>query len=85
MADICHSIIDSVLVFLLTVFLTGGISMTMSLVKKKNPRGALIRELTDEEESAVHDFFGRVRPEKRHIAESVILTMRQKDAWLQCS
>lgn len=59
--------------------------MTMSLVKKKNPRGALIRELTDEEESAVHDFFGRVRPEKRHIAESVILTMRQKDAWLQCS
>ncbi|MGX9276005.1 hypothetical protein ACWXWK_23445 [Pantoea ananatis] len=59
MADICQSIIDSVLVFLLTVFLTGGISMTMSLVKKKNPRGALIRELTDEEESAVHDAAAR--------------------------
>ncbi len=33
--------------------------MTMSLVKKKNPRGALIRELTDEEESAVHDAAAR--------------------------
>uniref|UniRef100_UPI003F533F80 hypothetical protein n=1 Tax=Pantoea stewartii TaxID=66269 RepID=UPI003F533F80 len=59
--------------------------MVMMLVRKKAPRGALIRELTDEEESAVHDFFGRGRPEKRYIAETVILTMRQKDAWLQCS
>jgi hypothetical protein len=53
--------------------------------KEKNPRGAHIRGLTDDEEHAVHDFFGRGRPEKRLIAETVIRTMRQKEAWLQCS
>lgn len=68
-----------------SVLIVYGGFMSMMLVRKKAPRGALIRELTDEEESAVHDFFGRGRPEKRHIAETVILTMRQKDAWLQCS
>lgn len=61
--------------------------MVMKLVRKKNPRGALRRWLSEDEERAVKNFYGlRKRGSKTdyHLAESVILEMRQREAWLQC-
>lgn len=62
--------------------------MAMKLVRKKAPRGALVRWLASDEELAVKNFFGHKTVHNAHdrkLAETVILEMRQKDVWLQCS
>lgn len=62
--------------------------MSMMLVRKKAPRGARVRVLSGEEVTAVQTFFGErkvVSPAMRKLATDVILEMRQKELWLQCS
>ena len=62
--------------------------MAMKLIKKKAPRGALKRWLSEHEEIAVKNFCGRrqVRSaQERALAEHVIHEMREKELWLQCS
>lgn len=61
--------------------------MAMNLIKKKAPRGALKRHLSEEEETAVKNVSGRklVRSaQERALAEHVILEMRKSELWLQC-
>lgn len=61
--------------------------MAMNLIKKKAPRGALKRHLS-EEETAVKNVFGRKQvrsAQERALAEHVILEMRKSELWLQCS
>ena len=62
--------------------------MAMKLIRKKTPRGALKRWLTEEEETAVKNIFGhkqvRSAPD-RALAEHVIHEMRESELWLQCS
>lgn len=60
----------------------------MKLIRKKAPRGALKRWLSDEEETAVKNIYGLKKTSCRHdymLAESVINEMREADVWLQCS
>lgn len=61
--------------------------MAMKLVRKKDPRGGLIRWLTCDEEVAVQNISGlRVfhdRPQHA-LTTQVLREMRQLDAWLQC-
>jgi len=61
--------------------------MAMKLVRKKAPRGGLIRWLDDDEETAVKNVSGR-RISDGHeqylLAEKVLREMRQREAWLQC-
>ena len=55
------------------------INMAMKLIRKKTPRGALKRWLTEEEETAVKNIFGhkQVRSAPDHaLAEHVIHEMR---------
>lgn len=62
--------------------------MGMMLVRKKAPRGARVRTLSEEEVTAVQTFFGKkkaVCSEMRALATDVIHEMRQRDLWLQCS
>lgn len=62
--------------------------MTMRLVRKKAPRGRLIRSLNDAEESAVRKVCGRREggsPEDKSLALDVLTEMRRTDAWLACS
>ena len=62
--------------------------MAMKLIRKKAPRGALKRWLSEDEETAVKNFSGRklVRSaQERALAEHVIHEMREQDLWLQCS
>ncbi|MFD3242656.1 hypothetical protein ACE2AK_26540, partial [Rahnella perminowiae] len=62
--------------------------MAMKLIRKKTPRGALKRWLTEEEETAVKNIFGhkQVRSAPDHaLAEHVIHEMRESELWLQCS
>lgn len=62
--------------------------MAMKLIRKKAPRGALVCWLSEEEETAVKNCFGWDKPTnqyERRLADSVLLKMRQLDAWLQCS
>lgn len=61
--------------------------MAMKLIRKKAPRGALVRWLSDDEEAAVKNFFGKGKADSQYefaLAEQVILEMRQSDVWLQC-
>jgi len=62
--------------------------MAMRLVRKKVPRGRLIRSLSEAEESAVKKVCGRREggcPEAKAVAENVLTEMRRSDAWLACS
>jgi hypothetical protein len=62
--------------------------MAMKLIRKKAPRGALTRWLSDEEDTAVRNVFGRKQvrsAQERALAEHVILEMRKSELWLQCS
>ncbi|MBU9819631.1 hypothetical protein J1782_06995 [Rahnella sp. BCC 1045] len=62
--------------------------MAMKLIQKKAPRGALKRWLSEEEETAVRNVFGRKQvrsAQERALAEHVILEMRKSELWLQCS
>lgn len=62
--------------------------MAMKLIRKKAPRGALKRWLSDEEETAVKNIFGRKQvrnAQERALAEHVIHEMRESELWLQCS
>lgn len=62
--------------------------MAMKLIRKKAPRGALVCWLSEEEETAVKNCLGWDKPTnqyERRLADSVLLKMRQLDAWLQCS
>lgn len=62
--------------------------MAMRLVRKKVPRGSLIRSLSEAEESAVKKVCGRREggcPEAKAVAENVLTEMRRSDAWLACS
>ncbi|CAI9395532.1 MULTISPECIES: hypothetical protein [Enterobacteriaceae] len=61
--------------------------MAMKLIRKKAPRGGLIRWLTGDEETAVKNISGRKTSAGREeyiLAEKVLLEMRQREAWLQC-
>lgn len=61
--------------------------MPLKLVRKKNPRGELIRWLTTDEDIAVKNLFGIKKNDSQLeyiMAQKVVLEMRQKDAWLQC-
>lgn len=61
--------------------------MAMKLVRKKAPRGGLIRWLDDDEETAVKNVAGRrvsAGREQYLLAEKVLREMRQREAWLQC-
>lgn len=62
--------------------------MAMKLIQKKAPRGALKRWLSEQEETAVRNVFGRKQvrsAQERALAEHVILEMRKSELWLQCS
>lgn len=62
--------------------------MAMKLIRKKAPRGALRRWLSEDEETAIKNFSGlkQVRSaQERALAEHVILEMREQELWLQCS
>lgn len=62
--------------------------MAMKLIRKKAPRGALKRWLSEDEETAVKNFSGRRQvcsAQERTLAENVIHEMRQQELWLQCS
>jgi len=62
--------------------------MAMKLIRKKAPRGGLFRWLTEDEETAVKCFCGEkstYSSRDRELAQSIIIEMRQKDAWLQCN
>lgn len=61
--------------------------MAMKLVRKKAPRGGLIRWLDADEEAAVKNISGRrtaTGPVEYSLTESVLREMRQREAWLQC-
>ncbi|NWJ82435.1 hypothetical protein HX884_23000 [Enterobacter sp. SECR19-1250] len=61
--------------------------MAMKLVRKKAPRGGLIRWLTGDEETAVKNISGRRASSGREeylLAAEVLREMRQREAWLQC-
>ncbi|SFF38583.1 hypothetical protein SAMN03159428_04952 [Kosakonia radicincitans] len=61
--------------------------MAMKLVRKKAPRGGLIRWLTGDEETAVKNISGRrisTGREEYFLAAEVLREMRQREAWLQC-
>lgn len=61
--------------------------MAMKLVRKKAPRGGLIRFLDDHEVMAVENVSGRrvsAGREQHELAEKVLREMRQREAWLQC-
>ena len=61
--------------------------MAMKLVRKKAPRGGLIRWLEEEEETAVKNVSGRrvsAGREQHELAEKLLREMRQLAAWLQC-
>lgn len=61
--------------------------MSMKLVKKKSPRGLLVRWLDSKQESAIHNFYNPTRalePEETTIVEDLLLKMRESDLWLQC-
>lgn len=61
--------------------------MPMILVKKKNPRGKVIRELSSEEETAVKTVCGQKKPATmalHNLANDILREMREYDAWLQC-
>ncbi|KDE33215.1 hypothetical protein AW40_28835 [Kosakonia radicincitans UMEnt01/12] len=61
--------------------------MPMKLVRKKAPRGSLLRWLDDDEETAVKNVAGRrvsTGREQYVLAEKVLREMRQREAWLQC-
>lgn len=61
--------------------------MAMKLVRKKAPRGGLIRWLDDDEETAIRNVSGRRVSGGREqylLAEKVLREMRQREAWLQC-
>lgn len=61
--------------------------MAMKLVRKKAPRGGLIRILDDDEVTAIENVSGRRISSGREqylLAEKVLLEMRQREAWLQC-
>jgi len=62
--------------------------MAMKLIRKKAPRGALRRWLSQEEETAVKNIFGLKKAHGKHdmpLAEKVIIEMRESEVWLQCS
>jgi len=62
--------------------------MAMKLIRKKAPRGALKRWLSEDEETAVKNFSGRKQvrsAQERALAEHVIHEMREAELWLQCS
>ena len=62
--------------------------MAMKLIKKKAPRGALKRWLSEDEETAIKNFYGRKQvrsAQERELAENVIHEMREKELWLHCS
>lgn len=62
--------------------------MAMKLIKKKAPRGALKRWLSEDEETAIKNFSGRKQvrnAQERELAENVIYEMREKELWLHCS
>lgn len=61
--------------------------MAMKLVRKKAPRGGLIRILDDDEATAIGNVSGRrvsAGREQHDLAEKVLREMRQLEAWLQC-
>lgn len=62
--------------------------MAMKLVRKRSPRGRLYRHLSDVEELAVKNVYGR-REEGGHsdrvLALDVLTEMRRTDTWLACS
>src|SRR5476649_1842030 len=65
-----------------------GIYMVMKLIRKKAPRGALKRWLSEDEETAVQNIFGLKRargPHDMSLASKVIIEMRESEVWLQCS
>ncbi|MBK0018849.1 MULTISPECIES: hypothetical protein [Kosakonia] len=61
--------------------------MAMKLVRKKAPRGGLIRWLDEDEENALKNVSGRrisTGRDQYELAEKILLEMRQREAWLQC-
>lgn len=61
--------------------------MAMKLVRKKNQRGEVLRELRADEEMAVKNFYGlrkRGNSVEFRLAETLIREMRQCEAWLEC-
>lgn len=61
--------------------------MAMKLIKKKAQRGDLSRWLSEKEETAVKNIFGRklvLCAQERALAQSVLREMREKALWLQC-
>ncbi|AGO57678.1 hypothetical protein B194_5447 [Serratia plymuthica A30] len=59
----------------------------MRLVTKKAPRGRLFRELSAEEALAVGNVCGQGRVDslaEKHMAETVLRSMRDQDLWLAC-
>ncbi|MGE9553626.1 hypothetical protein ACQPT2_21110 [Erwinia amylovora] len=62
--------------------------MAMRLVRKKVPRGRLIRTLSEAEESAVRKVCGLREagsPAEKALALDVLTEMRRTDTWLACS
>ncbi|MEZ2682346.1 hypothetical protein [Providencia rettgeri] len=62
--------------------------MTMMLIKKKAPRGALVRKLSDDEENAIKNIFGcnqKFSAQDHTLSEQILIEMRKKGLWLQCS
>jgi len=62
--------------------------MAMRRVKKRAPRGRLIRQLSEAEESAVQKVCGRREAgsqEEKALALDVLTEMRRTDTWLACS
>ena len=62
--------------------------MAMRLVRKKAPRGRLIRSLSEAEESAVRKICGLREAgsvAEKALALDVLTEMRRTDAWLACS
>ncbi len=62
--------------------------MAMRLVKKRAPRGCLVRQLSEAEESAVKKVCGRREAgsqEEKALALDVLTEMRRTDTWLACS
>lgn len=61
--------------------------MSMKLVKKKAPRGGLVRWLDPDEESSIHNFYNTSRvlePEEKKVVGDILLEMRESELWLQC-
>ena len=60
--------------------------MAMKLVRKKSPRGGLIRWLDKNEETALKNVSGRrifTGRDQYVLAEKIHLEMRKREAWLQ--